>query len=965
MISRPGNAWRATVAAVGVTAACLVLFPGPRPGAAAQEADPDAPAAREWNQPGGDAGHTGWSPCRPIRAEPSVLWRVDLGGDLLAGPVTWAGTAYVVTGTSRSRDLYAFRIADGAEVGKRSLGAGGQVELAVWQDMVLVAEDGNLKVHRHQGGRFGTGWSAKAERASGGLPTVRGGLVLGAGYGCRDATTGRKSDPVVGGYGSPAIVLAGEELRAAVPWFATEDGKDPPGPVLVWVAPVARMSSSPEKHDVKDAGPLSMRTKGVETGARVCAMGDKGWIVCAPAAEGRWNCRVLARAGAPVGGVFELSWPPVVVGDRGFGFTPDGALVSIGSGGRSGAIFEAGKLPADAHPAPLSAAGDVLYSGNWALDLTLTRRLWGLTDVAPRSALIPAGDELALCVDGSGALVCLGSADAAAAAGSGPDTDAALAAPIPVSPPPDDRDGVLLADGRQFAGDFRRVGDDRLRVEPKEGEAFEVALSDVAVAEAAGVVEVSGEPHLVFQVWRDAALGAWVETLVQRFDLYLSKDLANEGARILEEARTLGLDARRHGVLKSRLARARQHPNADLRFKKFAAEEAELRLATHGVLLQGSRWCLRRRFPAAATALLGVADRFLPDACDEVALAKDLVPAGFPWRDEPDAAARWLVWAPEILPASAEFVDPGDGTWSRAQWAPWNSETILLRTPNLLFFSRTDDPRMVGGCLRAGEGAVRACQHLLNDGAREYVGGDDDRLDIRLHRNRKDFLTERTPGGFALPWSAGYYSPSEGVSRFHVPGEGMPTAPVERNLFETLSHEITHHYIAQRWLPRQGDAGYRTGDLPGYWVVEGMARFVEDQAVEMGRRGIRFDDPTVSSLDACAQAAAAGRIFPAAELVDMDGRHFHELDDDGVLTVRLRNSAHPSYLTRRAIFYEQAGSLVFFLMNRRGDDGRRRLVRYMRSYYQGTCTADGWRDLGFESAEDLHAQFANFLSSLR
>ena len=68
------------------------------------------------------------------------------------------------------------------------------------------------------------------------------------------------------------------------------------------------------------------------------------------------------------------------------------------------------------------------------------------------------------------------------------------------------------------------------------------------------------------------------------------------------------------------------------------------------------------------------------------------------------------------------------------------------------------------------------------------------------------------------------------------------TEALGRALFEVLSHELTHQYIAERWVTGEGR---RSASTPGFWVVEGMARFVEDQALEMGRRGIRFDDETV------------------------------------------------------------------------------------------------------------------------
>ena len=113
-------------------------------------------------------------------------------------------------------------------------------------------------------------------------------------------------------------------------------------------------------------------------------------------------------------------------------------------------------------------------------------------------------------------------------------------------------------------------------------------------------------------------------------------------------------------------------------------------------------------------------------------------------------------------------------------------------------------------------------------------------LDGRLHKNRKEYLEEKTPdGGQAMPWSAGYYSPRENVSRFYVPGSGDGEGPVPLDLLKTLAHELTHHWLSMRWLGPGSRGGAAV--LPGYWIVEGFARFMEDQAMEMGRRQGRLE----------------------------------------------------------------------------------------------------------------------------
>jgi len=229
-----------------------------------------------------------------------------------------------------------------------------------------------------------------------------------------------------------------------------------------------------------------------------------------------------------------------------------------------------------------------------------------------------------------------------------------------------------------------------------------------------------------------------------------------------------------------------------------------------------------------------------------------------------------------------------------------------------------------------------------------------------LHRNREEYLAEKSPGGSAPSWSAGYYSPVERVSRFFVPSGDNGGDPLGRGLYSTLAHELTHHWVDARWA--KADLG--GGTVPGYWVVEGIAQFVGDQAADSDPYTVRLDNHTVPSLDAMAQAAAEGKSLPVAEFVDLSQRGFAALSGDAVVTVQLRNTLGGRRLSQRALFYEQAAALSWFLMNRRGDDGRERFRRYLWAYYQGKTPKGGWSSLGFATADELTQQFAAFLTEL-
>jgi hypothetical protein len=67
--------------------------------------------------------------------------------------------------------------------------------------------------------------------------------------------------------------------------------------------------------------------------------------------------------------------------------------------------------------------------------------------------------------------------------------------------------------------------------------------------------------------------------------------------------------------------------------------------------------------------------------------------------------------------------------------------------------------------------------------------------------------------------------------------------------------------------------------------------------------------------------------------------------------------------TERGIFYDQGGALAFFLMNRRGAEGRRRFTGYLRSVYANRMEKQSWKHLGYATAEDLEREFTAFLAS--
>jgi hypothetical protein len=120
----------------------------------------------------------------------------------------------------------------------------------------------------------------------------------------------------------------------------------------------------------------------------------------------------------------------------------------------------------------------------------------------------------------------------------------------------------------------------------------------------------------------------------------------------------------------------------------------------------------------------------------------------------------------------------------------------------------------------------------------------------------------------------------------------------------------------------------------------------------------------VISLDTAAHAHRAGLLPPLATLLDLSQEAFLELGDTPLGELRLRYTLGRFAPTQRSLFYDQSAALVFFLMNRAGEKGRAALIEALRTHYAGRTGPEGWKALGWESAEALEREFEAFLVTL-
>ncbi len=961
---------RTILSVLCATAALLCLGP------IARGAD-DGVGARHWNMKCGGADRTSRVTCEPIRRQPIEAWRIKPEGAIVCEPVVWGGTIFLVSRDTQGRNvLLAYDAATGEQRARKVVlkSTDRRVNLLAWQGTVVMTERETVRAFLFKGTSFKAMWKKAGDFS--GHPGICGDLLLvptSSDFSVYGLRRGKELTATVGGSGLIATtyprpqsaLLASasignhfsfqgdwlrprltsvEELHKRAPTITAAPGDNRP------VTPVERGASSKLSNSVV---------------ARMDGADGSGWFFWCKdgfaGAKGALNGALVPDRGE--GGLADARVAPAIFGGQAYTFNEKWDLLKINVDGRYFVVVEAKDQPKGAWRGRPSIAQNVAYFGNWAVDLTSKRVLW-VHDFGEDIKLpaIPSGDGLVVVRTKKGELVCLASPDAAR----GADADAATAtaaAEVAVPPLPRAMDGVLLRDGSEVAGTVTQKGEDFIvttKAAPRT-----VAGADVLVARSGGEVLHAATQRDVFDVLRRAARATAVRGYEQLFERAVRMEIPNAAGGVLEEARAWGMSERRAKELNAQLTGKRMHPNANLRLPALERRQGEAEAAMVTEILAAAKWCIRRELKTAAAGLLSLATKLDANSTAIAELAATTIPKEFPDRGFPDAPQRWLQWAPYVLAADAQFLGADDPAWKRCEgvWTRVRG-TIGFRTPRLLLFSRSQDASIIGPCLRSGEAAVEGLMQILGDGpARGWT--DKDRLDVRIHRNRKEYLIEKTVGGTAPKWSAGYYAPYENISRFHVPDGGPNREPLGRGLFKVLAHELTHHYVDSRWIPSFGVPARRGAEAPGFWIVEGLARFIEDQMVDADTRGLTFNDQTVGSIDSTAQMTKDRNAFPLKTLVDMTQGTFARLSDLPKCEVTLRRSLQTFKMSPRSIFYEQSGALAFWLLRMRGDKSRVLTIRYIRDFYTGRSTKAGWKRLGFTSAGEMGTAFAKFLQTVR
>jgi len=938
----------------------------------------------DWFMDGGGAARTSFVDVAPIRNAPVELWRKKLDEGVACDPVVWNGLVFVASRSSGGMQVIDAVDARTGVVVAHAPRLGhpiGRLSLAVWRNVVVAVEPDQIEAFALAGSTFRSVW--KATGGSNAAPCVFQGVAIAGGIAC-DAVSGRATpwSTEYGDAGGPSIVALPGDRAMMIAASAGPHGKY----VGTWLRAgaryLARCSGGPATMavDVREAWnpvaqfaaweKVALPLSAVAVRLESTTAGQPGAWIFAPDAKlstpsgksGGLAVHVDKGANELVPGVAR----PAVCDGAAYTFDAEGDLLAVHADGTFDVAARAEDLPPHEADTRLSAARATLYAPSWAFDVATKKVAWSHAfERRDRfvGAAIPTGDGLVVLRDDAGELVCLADPQRPATVHPKAPVVAKTEGPpkIPVA-----GDGVILKDGRQFLGAAMLNGVDRILVTPKDGDPRQIAVDDVLVAETGGVVIASASEREVLAFW-DAALRPVVE---KRLDdavvAAMELGLVKQAAACVEAARKWGMTEARVAELTKKLAGKTDPTFAEPKQRAFEKKSAPLYAACIYDVSAAAQWCGARAFAVAGGVLASHLSEIEGGGAQIEDVSAKLAPADFAaLMGASGLGKKWREWSAAMMRADAQLLAKDDPAWARVQEAPWTKETLGFRTPNLLFFTRSTEAAVVGPCLLHGEAAVRGLRKLLGGVAEDRAATDDERLEVRLHRDRDDYLAEgaKTRNPF-LAFTLGYYSPSENVSRFYVP-EKSPVESVERGLFNVLAHELTHHFVEGRWI--RAVAGFAGNDIstPGYWIVEGIAVFMADQIVDADARGLTFEDPSVRSVTFAAYAEGMGAMFPANALVDMNHAQFGQLGGDPKWKIPMPGTRYYAILSEKNLFYEFGGALVFFLRNGRGDEGRKAFVEYLRGHYTGQMARESWKVLGFDSADALQTAFKTWLRSLK
>ncbi|MHC4954190.1 MAG: hypothetical protein ACYTGZ_09885 [Planctomycetota bacterium] len=322
----------------------------------------------------------------------------------------------------------------------------------------------------------------------------------------------------------------------------------------------------------------------------------------------------------------------------------------------------------------------------------------------------------------------------------------------------------------------------------------------------------------------------------------------------------------------------------------------------------------------------------------------------------------WLDWQLDIEGRGATLA-PSDTFAMRQATKYWRKDLNGIRTGPALVITPVRDTRILGRTL----GCCRLTTDLLESHFASYPKRRKkfEPLRIFLYQDREEYKKQTksfrpSADTSFLEMSAGHYSPDEGISRLFW----SSAVDAEQRTVATAVHELTHHWLAEANPAYNRTEGRRSPRCPGFWIVEGFAKFLEEGVYDLDRGTWSLFDRRAASLDTVASMTKGGKLIPWTKLYEGTSVTFWALPKKTDIKVRRRWLLGAQAVSTTQLWYEQSAATCQFLYHAENGKYKKALLDYVVNHYtRKKALMDTQKAFGLTPAE-LGARVEKFAKAV-
>ncbi len=599
--------------------------------------------------------------------------------------------------------------------------------------------------------------------------------------------------------------------------------------------------------------------------------------------------------------------------------------------------------------APSLAGGGVAYLGSMALDVVDYEVLWRI-DGRTRFPLVPARDTV-LVVRGDATLVALCNRDLSRAEVqvlASPTSAHRIATEALILRNGDVLDGDCEVDWEAatvqhgastipFADVLLMLDDEGRLLIATTGSALDFAVRGLGMARAAPAYAALGQAGVTTKdavflariAAKARAMGAEDDSLLnleKRVEAWSNKPLKN-----IDKKTVAALEEREREVERIRANTAFEllQGLGDVGSERLKLELLRITLRESGDHEEAFKEVWKR---VALSAAAGV-------EAGEGELVRGILARD---REQP-SAKRALGWIEYLLVADAHptsFYAPPQATagLTKDQRAlgrattRWRKDLVGASSGDLRILTPLADPEVLAQCLATGHLVTSKLDEMF---ALEGATGDGrPPLTLYLYESQEEYQAQSAKRGEgeegATKYRAGHYSVQDNLQHVYMPSD----KDARDRVLRTYAHELTHNWAQMRCpLYEVSELDLSNLHRAGYWIVEGLARFVQEFRYDFEVGLIDPFNPRAGCFDTLANARA---LHNWKNLYGLSGATFASLKHEPRHSVPLEwRLGHNAALSDASLFYAQAAATVHYLYHAEKGRYRERLLRYVAAYYTG------------------------------